>query len=100
MERTNQPTVKEVIQIRAVWVTVGFYTMAAFLGTSLASVFPLWVLQAEEDHGFGWEEKHIGTMMSIIGPIYALAQLFVFPKWVKFLGYSRLAKLHNLLSVA
>ncbi len=98
-EKEKLPSVKEVVKMRAVWVSVGFYTWISFLSTGFGSVFPLWVLQAKEDYGFEWEERHIGTLFAIVGPCYTCAQLFIFPRWVEYIGYTRLGKFHNLLSI-
>eukprot|EP01006_Ploeotia_vitrea_P051581 TRINITY_DN67579_c5_g1_i1.p1 TRINITY_DN67579_c5_g1~~TRINITY_DN67579_c5_g1_i1.p1 ORF type:complete len:601 (-),score=265.06 TRINITY_DN67579_c5_g1_i1:759-2486(-) len=92
-DNTPRPrtTLSTLLRDRLVLVSTGMYGLLAFAGLASNEVFPLWVLNEPDNHGFGFDSADIGTMIAFIGPTQIVYQSMAYPRLTKRFGTRRLA---------
>jgi MFS family permease len=88
-EIARRRTLRELVSNRLVLTSISLYGIHSFFGIISNEVLPLFLLNDPADNGFGFESHHIGTLMSIVGPIQMLNQIVGFPRLVSTFGSRR-----------
>lgn len=77
----------------AVRSTTGLYTSLSAIGLAATELFPVFLVAAPEQGGFGWGSEQVGTLVAICGPALMVYQAFVYPYLAKKWGLMRLLRI-------
>ena len=95
-EHVRSPSVLRILQRRATRISLGVYWTFSFVGLTVDEAVPLFLLS--EVAGFGLAERTIGSLLSVAGLVFAIAQYFVATAFYNRFGLIRSIRMGALLS--
>ena len=93
----QQKSVRSLLSHRPIAICIALNCCLMVLAVIINEGVPLWVVNDSQHFGFGFSSSAIGTIFTVLGPMQAITNLFIFPRVVQRFGY--LATFRYCLSV-